>query len=147
MFGTLAGFPGTFFDDLTRLQRELDESLGGWPYAAELRSAGRGGWPPMNVGATPERVDVYLFAPGLDPSRLDISMQQNLLTLAGERHVERAEDVRRYRSERFSGEFRRTVTLPDDVDPERVEASYRDGVLHVSVARREAAQPKRITVS
>lgn len=147
MFGTFAGFPGTLFDELTRLQRELDEGFGGWPYAAELRSPGRGAWPPLNIGSTPERVDVYLFAPGLDPSRLDISLQQNVLSIAGERRVERAGDVRRYRSERFSGEFRRSVTLPDDVDPDRVDAAYSDGVLHVSVERREAAKPRRITVS
>jgi HSP20 family protein len=145
MFGTMTGFP-SLFDNLSRLQRELDDTFGTWPYPTELRSPGRGGWPAMNVGATSERVDVYLFAPGLDPSQLDISIQQNVLTISGERRIERAEGIRPYRSERFSGEFRRAVTLPDDVDPDRVDATYRDGVLHVSVQRKQAAQPKRITV-
>jgi HSP20 family protein len=146
MFGPFTGLQGNLFDQLDRLQRELDESFGLWPQAAELRAPSRGSWPPMNIGATPERVDVYLFAPGLDPDELDISIQQNLLTIAGQRRVERPEDQRWYRAERHSGEFRRAVTLPEDVDPERVDASYRDGVLHVSVQRREAAQPRRITV-
>ena len=48
--------------------------------------------------------------------------------------------------ERFSGRFRRVVSLPDDIDPNGVSAAYRDGVLRVSVKRREAAQPRRITV-
>ena len=51
-----------------------------------------------------------------------------------------------YTRERGAGSFTRAVSLPDDVDPGRVDASYRDGVLRVSVARRESAQPKRITV-
>lgn len=147
MFGPFTGLQGNLFDQLDRLQRELDESFGLWPQAAELRAPSRGSWPPMNIGATPERVDVYLFAPGLDPNELDISIQQNLLTIAGQRRVERPDDQRWYRTERHSGEFRRAVTLPEDVDPERVDASYRDGVLHVSVQRRETAQPRRISVS
>jgi HSP20 family protein len=51
-----------------------------------------------------------------------------------------------YTRERGAGSFTRTISLPDDVDPANVKASYRDGVLQVSVARRESAQPKRITV-
>ncbi len=147
MFGTFTGLSGGLFDDLSRLQRELDDAFGGWPYAAELRAPRSGSWPPINIGATPERVDVYLFAPGLDPNELDISIQQNLLTIAGQRRLERGDETRWYRTERFSGEFRRALTLPEDVDPERVDASYRDGVLHVVVQRRESVQPRRITVS
>jgi len=147
MFATFTGLPGSLFEDLSRLQRELDESFGRWPYTAELRAPGVGSWPPINIGATADRVDVYLFAPGLDPSQLDISIQQNLLTIAGQRRVERGDEARWYRTERFSGEFRRALTLPEDVDPERVDASYRDGILHVMVQRRESAQPRRIAVS
>jgi HSP20 family protein len=51
-----------------------------------------------------------------------------------------------YRKERFEGEFRRVVTLPDDVDVDKVGAKYRDGVLHVTVQRREAARPRQISV-
>jgi HSP20 family protein len=51
-----------------------------------------------------------------------------------------------YSRERTTGAFRRAISLPDDIDPGRVTADYRDGVLHVSIARREEAQPKRITV-
>jgi HSP20 family protein len=147
MFGTFTGLSGGLFDDLSRLQRELDDAFGRWPYTAELRAPGFGSWPPINIGATPERVDVYLFAPGLDPNELDISIQQNLLTIAGQRRIERGDETRWYRTERFSGEFRRALTLPEDVDPERVDASYRDGVLHVVVQRRESVQPRRISVS
>ncbi len=147
MFGTFTGLPGSLFDDLGRLQRELDDALGRWPTTAELRSPSVGSWPPLNIGATPERVDIYLFAPGLDPEALDISIQQNLLTIAGERRIERGDETRWYRTERYSGEFRRALTLPEDVDPDRVDASYRDGILQVTVHRRQSAQPRRISVS
>jgi HSP20 family protein len=52
-----------------------------------------------------------------------------------------------YRKERFDGEFRRVIALPDDIDPDRVDATYRDGVLHVTVQRREAARARQITVN
>ena len=146
MFGTFTGLQGNLFDQLDRLQRELDDTFGLWPQAAELRSPGWGSWPPINIGATPERVDVYLFAAGLDAAELDISIQQNLLTIEGERKIEYPEKVQFYRQERFSGQFRRVLTLPEDVDPEQVNARYRDGVVQISVKRREAVRPRQIEV-
>jgi len=107
----------------------------------------RGTFPPINVGATPERVDVYVFAGGVDPKTLDISMQQNLLIVAGSRKLEVDEAADYYRRERFEGEFRRVITLPDDVDPERVDAKYRDGVLQITVHRRESSRPRQIAVN
>ena len=106
-----------------------------------------GTFPPVNVGATPERVDVYLFAAGVDPRKVEVSIQQNLLSVSGSRKVEANENAEYYRRERYDGDFRRVITLPDDVDPERVEAKYRDGVLQISIQRREAARPRQITVS
>ena len=138
--------PGSFVDEFRRLQDEMDELFSGWPSPAEIRSAGRGAYPAINVGATPEQVGVYVFAAGLDPKSLDISLQQNLLTIAGERNAMTEEDADYYRRERFDGAFRRVIALPDDVDPEQVEARYRDGVVHVTVQRREAAQPRQIEV-
>jgi HSP20 family protein len=92
-------------------------------------------------------VDVYLFSPGIDPKSLDISIQQNLLTVAGERKPLAEENTQFYRKERFQGEFRRVITLPEDIDPERVEAKYTDGVLHIAVQRRESSKPRQIAVN
>ena len=91
-------------------------------------------------------MDVYLFAAGLDSGALDISIQQNLLTVAGERRLITEEGADYYRKERYDGAFRRVVTLPEDVDPDRVEASYRDGVLHIAIQRRAAARPRQIEI-
>lgn len=148
MFGSLFGsFDTSLFDEFRRLESEMDQLFGRGSLPAGIRAMRRGTFPPINVGATPERVDVYLFAAGLDPKNLDISIQQNLLAVSGERKVPLDEAADYYRRERVDGEFRRVITLPDDVDPDRVDAKYRDGVLQITVQRREAARPRQITVN
>ena len=148
MFGSLfSSFDTSLFDDFRRLENEMDQLWGAGTLPAGIRSVRRGTFPPINVGSTPERVDVYLFAAGLDPKALDISIQQNLLSVSGTRKVELDEQAEYYRQERFGGDFRRVIALPDDVDPDRVEAKYRDGVLQITVQRREAARPRQITVN
>jgi HSP20 family protein len=148
MFGSMfSSFDTNLFGELQRLQGEMDQLFGRGGRAAGIRAVRRGSFPPINVGSTPERVDVYLFAAGLDPKSLDISIQQNLLTIAGSRKVEVRPEAEYYRRERFDGEFRRVITLPDDVDPNRVEAKYRDGVLQVIIQRREASRPRQITIN
>lgn len=148
MFGSLLGsFDGSLFDELRRVESEMDQLFGRWTPSTGIRATRRGAFPPINVGATPERVDVYLFAAGLDPKSLDISIQQNLLVVGGNRKVTVNEEADYYRRERFDGEFRRVVTLPDDVDPDRVDAKYRDGVLQITVQRREAVRPRQIAVN
>ncbi len=146
MFGRLTSFPGSLFDDFRRLEQEMDERFvrSSWP--ASIRSVAQGAYPPINVGAAPDRVNVYLFAAGLDPKSLDISLQRNLLTVSGERKGTVHEQANYYRQERFIGDFRRVITLPDDVDPDQVEAHYRDGVLQITVQRHEAARPRQIQV-
>lgn len=146
MFGSLPSFRGGFFDDFRRLEDEMDQVFGRSSWPAGIRSVARGTFPPINVGSTPEQVDVYLFASGLDPASLDISLQQNLLTVSGERKAPGDKDAQYYRKERYEGAFRRAISLPEDVDPERVEAHYEDGVLRIHVKRREAARPRQIKV-
>ena len=147
MYGSLfSSFDRNWFEDFRRLETEVDQLLSRSSWPAGIRAVRRGTFPPINVGSTPERVDVYLFAAGLDPKSLDISIQQNLLAISGGRKVPVNEQADYYRRERYDGEFRRVITLPDDVDPDRVEAKYRDGVLHITVQRREAAKPRQIQV-
>jgi HSP20 family protein len=148
MLESLLGTFGTDpFDEFRRLEGEMGRLFGRSTWPAGIRAVQRGSFPPINVGATPDRVDVYLFAAGLDTNSLELSIQQNLLVVAGARKVPVDENAAYYRRERFDGDFRRVITLPDDVDPERVEAKYRDGVLQITIERREAARPRQITVS
>jgi HSP20 family protein len=145
MFGTLTNFE-TLFDELRRLEQGMGDLFGRGNTPAGIRSVARGTFPAANVGATDQEVQVYLFAPGLDARTLQVTIQQNLLLVSGARKLPVSETATYYRQERFDGEFRRVVTLPDDVDAERVDARYRDGVLQVSVKRREAARPRQIEV-
>lgn len=144
-------FPRQFFPDLERLQRELQAATDPSP---GIRGAGRGGYPALNVGSTPTSVEVYAFAPGMDPASIDVQLERGVLTVSGERPANRgsatggvtADPSTVHMEERFAGRFRRVVSLPDDVDPDAVQARYRDGVLHVSVKRRESTLARRVTV-
>ena len=139
--------PDGTFDEFRTLESQLDQLFRRSSWPAEIRSMQRGTFPPLNIGATPERVDVYIFAASLDPKSLDLSIQQNLLSVSGSRSVEVNENADYYRRERFTGEFRRVISLPDDLDPERVDAKYRDGVLQITIQRRASARPRQITVN
>ena len=139
-------FPRDLFADLERLQREFQ---GGLEPSPSIRGLGRGGYPALNVGITPTTVEVFAFAPGLDPASIDVNLDRGVLTIDGERKSGLpASDGKTtvHTNERFAGRFRRVVSLPDDIDPAAVEASYRDGVLRISIKRREAMQPRRIDV-
>ena len=117
--------------------------------AASIRSVAPGAFPAVNVGNTPTSVEIFAFAPGLDPAKLDVTLDRGVLLLSGERAPtvpEAGSKGHAYTRERPTGRFRRAITLPDDIDPARVDARYQDGVLRVSVARRAEAQPQRITI-
>ena len=138
--------PYDVFSEIDRIQRELQQSFSASP---SIRGLARGGFPAMNVGGTPQSVEIYAFAPGVDPASIEVNIENGVLTIEGERKdAMPAEDDKAtvHISERFNGRFRRVVTLPDDVDPNAVEARCRDGVVHISIKRREAAQPRRITI-
>lgn len=135
------------FTELNRMQGLLDQVFRG-PGSTSIRS-GAAGFPVLNVGTTPGSVEVMALAPGLDPASLDISIDRGLLVIAGERRSELPQAGERtsvYANERFAGRFRRVLSLPEDADPARVDASYRDGVLRISVAKRESSLPRRIEV-
>jgi HSP20 family protein len=146
MFGSLTNFNGSLFDEFRRMERQLDELFGVSNRLPAIRSVARGTFPPINVGVTPDEVDVYVFSPGLDPKTLDVSIQQNLLTVSGARTAVEPDSGTFYRQERFAGDFRRVVTLPDDVDPQQVDARYSDGILWIAIKRREESKPRQIEI-
>jgi HSP20 family protein len=136
------------FAELNRMQSLLDQVFPA--QGSSIRSSTGASFPSLNVGTTPTSVEVMALAPGLDPSMLDITVDRGLLVIAGERRGNlppEGECSAVYAQERFSGPFRRVVSLPEDADAGRVTATYRDGVLRVSVAKRESSLPRRIEVS
>ena len=149
MYASLLNQPNSLFGQFERLRRDLNDVFGVSGLPSSIRSVTPGTLPAINVGRTPTSVEVYAFAPGLDPAKIDVSLDRGVLRIAGERASGIPADdpkVNVYARERGAGTFTRAITLPDDVDPAKVSATYRDGVLQISIARRESAQPKRITV-
>lgn len=139
-------FPGDLFAQLDRLQRNMQHSLEMEP---SIRGFGAAGFPALNIASTQQGLELYAFVPGLEPGSIDVQLERGVLTIAGERADDLSSQAERSTvqvNERFAGSFRRVVSLPDDIDPEAVSAQYRDGVLHISVARREPEQPHRISV-
>ena len=147
-----SSFPaaGSLFPELTRLQQQLEEMFQPAGVAG-IRSLAYGAFPAVNVGSTPDSVEVIAFAPGIDPQEIEITVDRGLLSLSGERRSEssgqQGAKANTYAQERFTGKFRRVISLPEDADPAKVEAKFRDGILHVTVAKRESSKPRRITVS
>ena len=107
-----------------------------------------GAWAPA-VDIYEKASDVVLKAelPGVDPKDVDIRIENNVLTLKGERKLEG--DVKResyHRVERSYGSFTRSFTLPSTVDTSSVKADYKDGVLRITLPKREEAKPKQIQI-
>lgn len=131
------------FAEMNRLQRELQQYL---DYTPSIRGLSQS-FPAINAGSTEQSVDIYAFVPGVDPASLDVQIEKGVLTIAGERKVEDIpEKATLHVDERFAGRFRRVVTLPDDVESATAQARYSDGVLHISLPRKEAVQPRRIAI-
>jgi HSP20 family protein len=142
----LSLFPRDVFAEMDRLQREMQQAFD--IASPSIRGLSRG-YPALNVGTTPASVEIHAFAPGIDPAKTEVSIDRGVLTIAGERTSSvppRDAKATVHINERFDGRFRRVVSLPDDADPAGITASYRDGVLHVSVKRRESTLPRRIEV-
>ena len=149
MFPSLTRFPGDLFPDLETLQRQVEQLFGSSSWPSSIRAAARGAFPALNMGVTADAVEIYAFAPGLDPKKVEVELEKGLLVISGERAAElpqESDKVTVYAAERFSGAFRRAISLPEDADSARVEASYRDGVLKVTVPKRESAKPRRVEV-
>lgn len=138
-------YAGDIFAELDRMQREAQQRFGQVP---SIRGTG-GSYPALNVGGTQESVEIYAFAPGLDPAKIEVNLERGVLTLSGERSssipAENAQ-IAVHVNERFAGRFSRAVSLSDDLDPNQVAAKYNDGVLHISIKRRASFQPRRVQV-
>jgi HSP20 family protein len=141
-------FAGDLFPELARLQQQLDEVF--QTGATNIRAPARGTFPAINVGMSPETIEVVAFAPGVDAKSLEITVDKGVLVIAGERKSEsgtRNERDSVYAQERFNGSFRRVISLPEDADPARVDAKLSEGLLHITVAKRESSKPRQIAIN
>ncbi|KAF1047658.1 Hsp20/alpha crystallin family protein [Xylophilus sp.] len=140
-------FPHDVFAEVDRLQREMQQAF---ELSPTIRGLARAGFPALNVGRTPDAIEIFAFAPGVAPESIEVNLERGLLTIAGERRSALPEgasaDAAVHIHERFEGKFRRAVSLPEDADPQAVDAKLRDGILRITVGRRASAKPRRISV-
>ncbi len=105
-------------------------------------------YPLVNIGEDKDNVYVEALAPGINPETLEVSVLNNTIRIAGEKPA--IKDVKPeafHRNERGAGKFIRTISLPVDVDADKVKAEYKNGVLTITLPKAESAKPKQITVS
>jgi HSP20 family protein len=137
--------PWTSFDRLSSLRDLLDSAF---QLASPGPQTGRGWSPALDVYEDADRVTVKLEAAGLKKEDFDISLHDDNLTVSGERKAESEQrDGESFRSERFFGQFSRTITLPAPVKVDGVSATYADGVLTVTLPKAEEAKPRKIEVN
>ena len=132
-----------------RLNRVFDDAFRGVPRGGDDEWALGGSWAP-SVDIFEHEGNLVLKAelPGVDPKDVDVRVENNVLTLRGERKFETEVKKEKYhRVERAYGTFSRSFTLPNVVDTEKIKAEYKDGVLQVTLPQREEAKPKQIQVS
>ncbi len=137
------------FSPLARLsafQQEVDRLFDLSPFTG---THGNGGWSPaLDLYQDKDNFLVKAELPGMKREHITLSLHDGLLTLAGERQHEKAQDEKAtLRNERFFGRFERTITLPTQVDGTRVQASYEDGILTVTLPKAEAAKPRQIEIA
>ncbi len=103
--------------EFEHMQRQMQSVL---EVSPSIRGLGRGGYPALNVGTTPNSVEIDAFEPGMDPTSIELNLERGVLTLSGERASvlpKEDEDTTVHINERFAGRFKRVISLPDDIDP------------------------------
>jgi HSP20 family protein len=134
-------------DEMAQMSPMLAHALGLHTQQASGRAATTAWAPALDIS---ERKDAYLVTvelPGCKPEDLDITMEDGLLTIQGERQfTAESSEQQFHRVERRYGAFRRSITLPAHVLAEQIEASFEDGVLQILVPKAEEAKPKHIQV-
>jgi HSP20 family protein len=132
-----------------RLNRIVDEAFRGWPFAGWEGDPLVGAWiPPVDVTEDNDTVRITAELPGIGPEDVKINLENNVLTISGEKTQETREEGRRpQRYERVYGSFERSFTVPSSVDAERIEATCDNGVLAVTLPKSENAKPRAINVA
>jgi HSP20 family protein len=130
-----------------RVNRLFNEMLGPWPYGPEGGAINSAWLPPVDVFEDKEGIKLTAELPGVKAEDVKISLENQTLTLRGEKKQiaeETVEKVHRY--ERSYGSFERTFTLPSTVDSEKIQATFEDGILTVTLPKVEKAKPREIPV-
>lgn len=134
-------------DEFTRLQDEINRLFDFDTPNGMTGLFDRHISPSIDVVEKDDEIVVHCDLPGIEKEDVDISLANNVLTIKGEKKSEeKKEKSRKYRNETWSGSFQRTISLPEIVDPEKVDATMKNGVLTVMLAKQEDKKPKQINV-
>jgi HSP20 family protein len=132
------------FDALFRLQRALDTRLDSdWLSSA---TTGAGAFPPINLFQQGHDYVAVIELPGIKPDSLNVEAKESSLRIAGTKSVDYSDKASLHRRERIAGSFDRTITLPVRIDPDRIQAEYRDGILALFIPRAESDKPRSIKI-
>ncbi|MBL8745226.1 MAG: Hsp20/alpha crystallin family protein [Phycisphaerae bacterium] len=137
------------FGDLRRDMNDLFERFFESKPGRDGLSTFGGEWtPPLDIEEKADTITVKAEVPGVDPAKIEVTVQDDLLTLKGSKEESHEEkDKNFFRSERRFGSFLRRIVLPSPVDESKVNATYKDGVLKIELTKNKAALPKRIPVA
>ena len=138
------------FRDMMTAQRDLDRLLRGAfsPSFGEGEVSTRTWAPPVDIYENGDNLVLKAELPGLSPEDVEIRVQDNTLYLKGERKFEKEVEEQSYhRVERSYGTFTRTFSLPNSIDADKVAANYKDGVLTLTMPKKEEAKPKTIKIN
>jgi HSP20 family protein len=132
--------------DLNTLHNQLNRLFEPFSRMAE-EDLVAGAWvPPVDVAETQEKIIVRAEVPGMRQEDIRIEYENGMLTIRGERKFEKQQGVTYHRIERTHGNFSRSFTLPRTIDPEKITANYREGILEVEVPKKEEAKPRQIRI-
>jgi HSP20 family protein len=133
---------------LNRFHRDLSRVFGEDGSASEAQSSSDITWlPVVDVHEEAERFVVRADLPGVEPKDVEITADKGVLTIRGQRHAEKRDEVKGYeRVERVSGAFLRRFTLPEGADTAAIKAKQANGVLEVTIPKQPQVQPQRISV-
>jgi HSP20 family protein len=129
---------------VSRLQKDIDRLFG----APQTTAADSGAWlPPVDIHEEADQFVLQVDLPGVDANAVEITSDQGVLTIRGQRAESRREAREGYRRiERITGEFQRRFSLPESVDTQNIKAKVVNGVLEVAIPKLAQVQPRRITV-
>jgi HSP20 family protein len=132
-------------DALFDFQRALESRLeSDWLRGA---TAGTGAFPPINVFQQGDNLVAIIELAGVNKSDLEIQAKDNTIRISGRKEIAYPENVSLHRRERLSGTFDRTLTVPIQIDADRIKAEYRDGVLALFIPRAESDKPRTISIN